>query len=174
MYGTIENMGGFIQVESEVGVGTHFKVCLPLADTLEIKDTTTNAQKTRNLSQSKTILIADDEPLIRDMCGEFLNLLGHQGLFAKDGIEATELYAKNWKRIDLVILDMVMPVMNGKEAFHKMKQLNPAVKVIMSSGFTAESSSTELISNGVLKVMRKPFKLSELKRSIEEFSELED
>ncbi len=174
MYGTIENMGGFIQVESEVGAGTHFKVCLPLADTLEIKDTTTNAQKTRNLSQSKTILIADDEPLIRDMCGEFLNLLGHQGLFAKDGIEATELYAKNWKRIDLVILDMVMPVMNGKEAFHKMKQLNPAVKVIMSSGFTAESSSTELISNGVLKVMRKPFKLSELKRSIEEFSELED
>lgn len=172
VYGTIESMGGKINVESQVGTGTNFRVYLPVAESIEGLDSATNAKETLKRSHSKTILLADDEPLIRELCEEFFNVLGHQGLFAKDGIEATKLYAERWNEIDLVILDMIMPAMNGRETFYKLKQINPSVKVIMSSGFTAENSSAELISDGVLKVMRKPFKLSELKSCIEEISNL--
>ena len=169
VYGSIEQMHGVISVDSEQGVGTKFSICLPLSVTKEAPMVPMTADILATQSQSKTILMVDDEPLIREMFAEYLDILGHKGVFAANGLEAVNRYRECWQDVDLVVLDAMMPKMNGKEAFEAMKAINPGIKAIVASGYTAENSTAELLAMGVLQVLGKPFKLAQLENCIEAF-----
>lgn len=168
VYGAIEQLSGTISVESEVDAGSCFTIYLPLVEKATNSKIDNSDIVIEKADQSKTILLVDDEALIRELCEDFFTVLGHQGLFAADGAEAIKIYHKNWENIDLVILDMIMPSMSGKEVFKELYKINPGVKVLLASGYIADNSISEMFDLGVTQVISKPFKLSSLGDSIKE------
>ena len=134
-YGIIKGHGGYIDVDSEVGEGTHFSIYLPATEkVIEEKKVLSD-----ELVKGKgTVLLVDDEKTVLEVGKELLNHLGYEVFPAENGRGALELYKKNQDKIDLVLLDMVMPVMGGGEAFDRMKEINSNVKVLLSSGYSLE------------------------------------
>ena len=112
--------------------------------------------------------MVDDEEMISDAGGQMLKYLGYEVLLANNGQEALELYKKNQDKIDMVLLDMVMPVMGGGEAFDRMKEINPRVKVLLSSGYSIEGEAREILKRGCDAFLQKPFRLEQLSQKIEE------
>lgn len=166
VYGAIQQLGGEITVKSTVGTGTCFSIYLPLTK-LHVENTFDNhSQGIEKQKEGKTILVVDDEPMLLELCQDFFELLGHKGFFSSHGHEAIDVFQEHWHDIDLVVLDMMMPGMNGKEVFEALVKINPAVKVIIASGFAATNSITEMIDLGVAQTISKPFKLDELKETI--------
>lgn len=120
------------------------------------------------LQGTETILVVDDEDMIWDVLIENLQNLGYIVLLAENGLDAVEIYRENPGQIDLVILDMVMPEMNGREAFHELKKIDDEVKVLISSGFMAENEAGDLIEAGAAAFLRKPYRMIELARKLRE------
>ncbi len=164
VYGTITQHHGAIFVESVLNKGTTFKVYLPLADVKE----TLQEKKMKYITGSGTILIVDDEYIIQVMAKAILENLGYTVLIASNGLEAIDVYKQNSDQIKLVILDMVMPEMNGKECFAKLKKVDPMVKVILSSGFTQEEDLTDMKNLGLNGFIRKPYNTSDISHLINE------
>ena len=162
VYGTVLAHGGTIAIDSEVGTGTTVTLLLPLAARAE-----TGGAAPAVVAQAATtlhILVVDDEPAIRQMLTQMLTADGHQVQSAVDGREAVRLYQDGWREIDLVILDLTMPVMGGREAFYALKAINPQVQVLLSSGFGQAGEVQALVSEGVLGYLSKPFRRDELMR----------
>ena len=114
----------------------------------------------------ETILVVDDEDMIWLVVIDMLNSLGYTVLLAENGKEAVEIYQSNPGAIDLVLLDMVMPVMNAHEAFPLLKAADPNVRVLLASGYVEEEDVQDLLSNGAISFMRKPYLLKDLARRI--------
>ncbi|MGE0495043.1 MAG: response regulator [Vulcanimicrobiota bacterium] len=115
--------------------------------------------------RGETILLVDDEEAIRAVGRAALTKSGYNVVLASNGIEALELYEP--ESIDLVVLDLVMPEMGGAACFEKLRAINPQVKVVLMSGYTANVRVSEMLKNGCLSFLRKPFDLSELIKMIE-------
>ena len=113
-------------------------------------------------SGDETILVVDDEEKIRNSIKEVLKRFGYKVLLAADGAEAVKVYEKKKDRIKLVIMDLMMPVLNGKEASEKMRSINPNVKIILSSGYLSSEIGAEMLADASLKYVEKPFHLQEL------------
>ena len=114
----------------------------------------------------ETILLVDDEDMIWEVVINMLGELGYDVLLAGDGKEAVEICTENKGVVDLVILDMLMPVMNAHEAFPLLKQSVPDIKVLLASGYVAEEDVQDLLAAGALGFMRKPYRLKDLARKI--------
>ena len=110
----------------------------------------------------------DDEEMVLEAGKELLTHLGYEVLLAENGREALKLYKKNHDKIDLVLLDMVMPVMGGGEAFDRMKESDPDIKVLLSSGYSINGQATEILDRGCNGFIQKPFKMKELSRRLRE------
>ena len=164
-YGIIKGHGGYIDVDSEKGKDTTFSIYLPATEkAIEEKKVLSD-----ELVKGKgTVLLVDDEEMVLEAGKELLNHLGYEVLLAENGREALELYKKNQDKIDLVLLDMVMPVMGGGEAFDRMKEINTNVKVLLSSGYSLEGEAQEILNRGCDAFIQKPFKLEQLSRKIKE------
>ncbi len=113
-------------------------------------------------SGDETILVVDDEEKIRDSMRGVLKRFGYKVLLAADGAEAVKVYGKKKDKIQLVIMDLMMPVLNGKDASVEMKKLNPDVKIILSSGYLGSEIGSEMLADATLKYVEKPFHLQEL------------
>jgi PAS domain S-box-containing protein len=164
-FGIVKNHDGIIHFESAVGKGTTFYVYLPVSDKIVAAETeTTCALK----PGCETILIVDDEEFILDTCTAMLEKMGYKVLIAGSGEKALEVFRKNQSKIDLVILDMVMPGMDGLETFEYLNQLDPQVKVILSSGYSIEDITDEILEKGRTELIQKPFSLSQINRIIRE------
>ncbi len=164
VYGIIKNHGGFINVYSEKGVGTTFNFYLPAS-----KDQILEQEKVLYktvLKGSETILLIDDEDLIIDVSQNILKLLGYNVLVANDGKEAMQTYKKNQDKIDMVILDMIMPGMNGGEVYNKMIEINPDIKVLLSSGYSLNEQSAEILERGCNDFIQKPFNMMDISEKI--------
>ena len=111
--------------------------------------------------------MVDDEEMIIDVGTRMLNKLGYDVLSAVSGEEAIEVYNQNQLKIDLVILDMVMPQISGGEAFDRLRKLNPDVSVILSSGYSIDGQATEILDRGCRAFIQKPFNLQMLAQTIE-------
>jgi signal transduction histidine kinase/CheY-like chemotaxis protein len=162
-YGIVKGHGGYIDVESEKGRGTTFSIYLPT--------TKEKAEKTVELSQkvikgSGTILLVDDEERVLEVGVRVLRKLGYAVLEAKGGGEAVEVYKENWDKIDLVILDMIMPGIGGGEAYDKMKEINPNVKVLLSSGYSIDGQAKDILARGCDAFIQKPFSMRDLSQAI--------
>lgn len=162
VYGTIAEHHGAITVYSEVGKGTVFHVYLPMAD-LQVKQSISEPIAPQG---SGTILLIDDEELVQATASTILSKLGYRVISAENGKKGIELYKAHREEINLVILDMIMPVMGGKETFMSIHSIDPSLPVIVSSGFSRDEDQEALSRLGVSGYLRKPFHRVELAEMI--------
>jgi PAS domain S-box-containing protein len=167
VYGIITACGGCLNIQSEINQGTIFELYFPIADRRSIKRKRETEDKSR-LSGNETILVVDDEPFVRDLALDILSPAGYQVMLAKDGVEALHVYKAYKDTIDLILLDLVMPKMNGKKVFEKVREINENQKIIVCSGYdTEEYYAQELIGKGAV-FTKKPFKMYGLLKTIRE------
>lgn len=159
VYGIIKGHGGYIDVESEKDHGTTFNIYLPASEK-KVEKTTGSDQQI--IDGKGTILLVDDEEMVLDIGVKILQHLGYKVLEARAGKEAVETYKTNGDKLDLVILDMVMPEMGGGEVYDRMKEINSNVKVLLSSGYSVDGQAKEILDRGCDDFIQKPFTMREL------------
>ncbi len=115
-----------------------------------------------------TILIAEDEPLVRDIAVRVLSRAGYDTLTAKNGQDALEIFRQNAEHIVLLISDVIMPKLNGHEAYMRMMAIKPSLKVLFCSGYDPETANSERLVEQGLRLMQKPFAPRELLRAVRE------
>jgi PAS domain S-box-containing protein len=166
VYGIIESHGGFVDVESEVGIGTTFHIYLP-AQSYQSRGPAEEAKSEEDVpGGSEMILVVEDEQILQDIVKNVLTSKGYRILTAADGVEAVELYMLHRNDISLVIADVGLPRLSGSEVFLKLKRLNPRVKVILASGFLEPGFKADIMKSGVQEVIKKPYHPDDLLRSI--------
>jgi signal transduction histidine kinase len=158
VYGTITNHQGGVTVESEVGKGTSIILFLPASEISAQKKALGDTNVSLNKVRKGRILIVDDEETIRLINTEILEETGFSVSSAINGKEAVALYKTDWKSIDLILLDMNMPEMNGKETFRQLRSINPKAKVILFSGYTNDEDTQSLLDSGLFAILPKPSK----------------
>ncbi len=163
VYGIIKGHDGYIAVESEKGQGTTFRIYLPASsgkvlETVKMPDLLVKG--------TGTILLVDDEELVLEVGKGFLKVMGYIVLTAQGGREALETYKKHQDAIALVILDIVMPSMKGGEVFDRLKEINPDVKVLLSTGYSIDGEATKILERGGKGFIQKPFDIKQLSQSI--------
>ncbi len=163
VYGTVQQHNGAITVYSEEGNGTIFHIYLPLAVQ---EDDPAEVFLEEPIHGSGKILVVDDEQVIRTTAKAILENLGYEVILADNGKHGLELFKKEHATIDLVIMDMVMPIMNGQESFFAMKEVVADVKIILASGFSRGADLEELKEKGLKGFIRKPYTTAELSRAI--------
>jgi PAS domain S-box-containing protein len=170
-YGIIKNHGGIINVYSEKGKGTTFNICLPASK----KQVTTSKERVVEeiLRGAETVLLVDDEDLVLEVGEKILKEMGYKVLLARDGREGVDVYSKHREKVDMVILDMIMPGMGGGEAYDRLKESNPQVKVLLSSGYSINGQASEILERGCNGFIQKPFKVKELSAKIRQILDKE-
>jgi two-component system, cell cycle sensor histidine kinase and response regulator CckA len=162
-YGIVKGHDGYIDVESRKGEGTTFSIYFPASEK-KIAKAVKITEKL--LKGTETVLLVDDEEIILDIGRDLLKAMGCKTLTARGGHEAIELYQKNQDDIDIVILDMIMPNMSGGEVYDRMKEINPDIKVLLSSGYSINDQATDILSRGCNGFIQKPFTINELSAAI--------
>ena len=162
-YGIMKGHGGYIDVDSKRGYGTTFSIYLP-ASQKKVQKVVKSAEEV--IEGTGTVLLIDDEEVILEVGKDLLEAMGYRVLLATDGKEAIEVYRKNQDEIDIVVLDMVMPRMGGGEAYDRIKEINPDIKVLLSSGYSIDGEATEILERGCSGFIQKPFKMKELSQAI--------
>jgi CheY-like chemotaxis protein len=148
-YGIIKQHNGFINVYSEVGNGTTFKILMPLLDKSE--EPVQEAVVAVSLrGGAETILIAEDDGALRDLSRIILESFGYRVMTAVDGEDAIRVFMEHRDDIHLVILDMIMPKKNGKEAYEEIRNASPTIKALFTSGYTMDLiTRRELLTEGM-------------------------
>jgi len=162
-YGIIQNHEGIILAESKKGQGATFRIYLPATEKPVIDELQANQNI---LVGTETILLVDDEEMIIDVGAEILQKLGYEVLTASNGIEAIEVYRQNRQKVAMVILDLIMPQMGGGETYDKLKEVDPQVKVLLSSGYSLDGQATEILKRGCDGFIQKPFSMEDLSRKL--------
>ncbi len=163
VYGTVQQHNGAITVYSKEGTGTTFHIFLPLA---EQQVTSISVSGELPIVGSGKILVIDDEKVIQATASSILENLGYDVMLADDGQHGLEIFKQEFASIDLVVMDMIMPKMNGQECFFAMKKICPDVKVILASGFSRDADIEELRKYGLRGFLRKPYTTTDLSKAI--------
>ena len=163
--GIIKSHGGFVNVYSEIGKGTQFKVYLPVAHPV---DTKSIAGEPHELlaGHGEVILVVDDEDSVREITKTSLETYGYRVLVASDGIEAVALYTQHKEDISVVLIDMMMPSMDGPTTIRVLQKINPQVKIIGVSGLVSNHKMIELVGNNVKTFLPKPYTSTELLKNL--------
>ncbi|MEE4241390.1 MAG: PAS domain S-box protein [Desulfopila sp.] len=159
VYGSVQQHNGAIYVYSEEGSGTAFQILLPLTDVDKTIETTRQHSVKKG---SGRILVVDDEEVMRITAQTILEDLGYEVVLAEDGQQAVTIFKKEKGAFDLVVLDMVMPLMNGRDCFLLLKKLDANVRVVLSSGFAREEDIEDMNLSGLKGLIRKPYRIAEL------------
>ena len=173
VYGIIKNHNGYVNVDSEVGRGTQFKILLPIARTV----TAENKKKQESplfKGGTETVLIAEDDPGIRDLITTILTEHGYNVISAADGEEAISQFRNNKEKVALVMLDGIMPKKSGKEVFHEIKILQPEVKVIFMSGYSENMLDFAEVKEKGVHFLQKPVLPSNILRKVREVLDQEN
>jgi PAS domain S-box-containing protein len=162
-YGIVRNHDGIIEVYSEPGHGAAFNIYLPLC---EAALPASEPEETALIKGSGTVLLVDDETMILEVGQAMLETLGYAVLVAGGGTEAVELVAEKADEIDLVILDMIMPDMDGGTAFDRIREIRPRLAVILSSGYSLNGQAAGILDRGCAGFIQKPFNISALAQKV--------
>jgi PAS domain S-box-containing protein len=168
VYGIIKNHAGFIGVESEKGKGTTFTLLLPATERQVAEDKTPMAVI---LHGSGTILVVDDEVQIMKVCARLLHKFGYEVLTAQGGQQALAIAREYGAKISLVLLDMTMPEMSGRQTYEALQKIVPGMKVLLSSGCSIEGQAQALLDSGCNGFIQKPFDAVALSAKVREILE---
>jgi len=167
VYGLVKQHNGIIHVYSEVGKGTTFKIYLPATTQEQLqKEEEATSEPIEQLTGNETILIAEDEMTVRSVAIRILEKAGYRVIAAQDGEEGFKLFLENISDIDLVILDVIMPVMGGKEVYEKIKKIKPNLPVLFSTGYSENSIHTNFVLEKDLNLINKPYGRLDLLRAV--------
>jgi len=164
-YGIIKNHSGIIEVESKIGEGTTFTIYLPASKKTVQKE---EGQEGVLLRGPETVLLVDDEDMIIEVGAEILEALGYKVLTARNGQEALEVFKANRDRVDIVVLDMIMPGMGGGDAYDQLREIDPNVKVLLSTGYSLRGEASEILKRGCNGFIQKPFNIKMLSQKLRE------
>lgn len=167
VYGVVKQSGGFIWVYSEVGKGTSFKIYLPRVDQPEDKGSTP-ALFSEAPRGTETILLAEDEQDVREVAREFLESGGYTVIEAHNGTEALGLASEHKSSIDLLVTDMVMPGMTGRELARRLQHHQPGIGVIYMSGYSEQTAAETAQGEASMRLLTKPFSRSSILRAVRE------
>ncbi len=165
-YGIIKNHDGIITVQSEKGKGSTFTIYLPASDKAV---SNIRVLREKKLLGEGTILLIDDEELILEVGKGMLDKLGYNTLIADSGEKAIAIYRENQDKIVLVILDMVMPKMSGRETYDRLKKINPQLKILISSGYSLEGDARDILNGSSDGFIQKPFDVRTMSTKIKQF-----
>jgi signal transduction histidine kinase/CheY-like chemotaxis protein len=165
VYGAIKSHNGLIELETELKKGTTFKIFLPLVEKAE---RAIAPEKPIPNKGSGKILVVDDEEDVRFIIGQFLDLMGYSVIACRSGADAVAYYTEHHAEIDALIIDNVMPNMDGLECVKKIKLINSGAKILMSSGYDLFSDTQQIITVGVSGFIQKPIQAHELARTMSE------
>ncbi len=166
VYGIVKQHSGFINCYSELGHGTVFRLYLPLIDvptpsqSIEVDDTVHGGEE--------TLLLVEDDAVIRDMVRELLQDFGYRVITAVDGVDAVEKFQAAAGSVALIIMDVIMPRMNGRDAYQAIAAISPGAKVIFMSGYTADIITDTLTMGDPRHFVSKPIKINELLARVRE------
>ncbi len=163
VYGIVKAHGGYIDVHSKEGYGTTFNIFMPASGKSHPRDASNVS-----LEGIDTILLVDDESIILDIGEEILQKLGYHVLVARGGKEALEIYGRERDRVGLIILDMILPDIDGGEVYDRLKKTDPEVKVLLASGYSIDGQASEILDRGCNGFIQKPFRINELAQKIKE------
>jgi len=161
-HGIIVAHGGFIDVRTSRGKGAVFSVYLPVAanELIEAQGAEL-AEPVQRKNCGSALIIDDDEEYVQ-MIAEALEYSGFNVITALSGAEAVDIFRNNFRSIDVVLLDMILPEMGGKKVFNALKEIYPAVKIVICSGYSVEGDASEMLDNGALDYIQKPFDISKV------------
>jgi CheY-like chemotaxis protein len=164
VYGIVKQHGGYILANSEPGKGTSFRIYLPAVS--GIHEPRETADDDKPLKGTETILLAEDHDGLRDTAQEMLQKLGYRILVASDGRKAVDLFKANSDQIDLIVMDVVMPSLNGPEAYLEMSALRSGIRVIFTTGYTPEAKSLISMLEKGAAILQKPYSLTSLSQVV--------
>ncbi|MBI5592214.1 MAG: PAS domain S-box protein [Deltaproteobacteria bacterium] len=165
-YGIIKNHDGVIDVESEPGRGTRFVMTLPALPDQPVAQPPPSSLP--EIHGTGTILLIDDEDMVREVAGMMLEHLGFTVITASSGREAVQIYLQKEDDIDLILLDMIMPEMTGSQTFDRLKDINPEVRVLLTSGYSVDGQAADILRRGCRGFIQKPFRVDALSRKIQD------
>jgi PAS domain S-box-containing protein len=168
VHAIVKSHDGFVTVESEVGLGTTFKIYLPANPAQPTAETVQPLPADLRRGRDELVLVVDDEPSIRDITKQTLEAFGYRVITAGDGAEAVELYAKQAQQVAVVLIDGMMPVMDGPTAIQALTRINPAVRVISASGLGVAEEVVKATGRVVKDTLPKPYAAETLLRRIRE------
>jgi two-component system, cell cycle sensor histidine kinase and response regulator CckA len=164
--GTVRALGGAIVVTSSPGAGTTFELYLPEVSGTETTDREPSGDAPAPVTGKGRILLVDDEEGVRSMAAASLVRLGYGVTACSSGREAVERFSREWSDVDLVLLDMIMPGMTGMDTYRALRAVNPALRVILTSGFAKAGEIEALEAEGAQGFLRKPYQLAELAQAV--------
>jgi hypothetical protein len=162
----VKNHGGFLNVDSEVGDGTAFKIYLPADRSIVAAESSGPVPTEMPRGRDELVLVVDDEPTILEITRQTLELFGYRVITAANGAEAVSIYAKQPLAISLVITDMMMPIMDGTATIHVLGCINPCVRIIAASGLELAENAAKAYSAGVRDFLQKPYSAETLLRMV--------
>jgi len=169
VYGALRNHGGGVSVDSSIGRGTTFTLLLPVRaadDDRAPVSKPVEAAALVGVDGAAHVLVVDDESTVGRMVAEMLEAVGCRATVCTDGAEAVDLYRRNAGEIDAVLLDLVMPNMDGKTVFRELKKIDPEVRVLVSSGYSVDGGAQELLADGASGFIQKPYTIADLKTNL--------
>jgi CheY-like chemotaxis protein len=173
VYGTVKRHGGTVQIDSEEGKGTCVTILLPLLGPGTAEAGVDAVEVNLSARGSGTILVVDDEELVRRSAQRILERLGYQVVVAENGKVAVERLLEMRKEIGFVVLDLIMPVMDGEETLAKLKELEPELPVLITSGYSKSRVPGELLNRGACGFLQKPYTVAQLVGELTTWSALE-
>ncbi|WP_243288091.1 PAS domain S-box protein [Geothrix terrae] len=166
MLGILRGHGAGLDIRSQVGLGTRFRLCFPAVEGASTCAEPPVPMPDKPLLRGLVLLVDDEEQILRTT-GMALDSLGFQVLVAQDGLEALERFREHGKDLHLVIMDLTMPRLDGREAFRTMRNLDPTIPVVLSSGYSEQDSLQTFPEGGPTGFLQKPYQLKDLKAVIQ-------